>query len=191
MADIGHLGGLAPVKPLDLENYADNKGFQTPEAGVYELQVRDSFPSEAYGKSKADALQVTLDPTIVGPTNAGFKLRFAKVSAKQFERAGKTVSQLGDFLRAVGVSGTYNDPQEQANAAEQTANRTFKAYLDWEVNKDGFEVKGMRNFPKNENGNGGYRPWVEHPTLKGTDGEPLRLRANIVITRFIPAGEER
>lgn len=192
MADISTLSGLAPVEQLDFENYAVNqprKSFQLPKRGVYTLRAPESFPSEAFGVSKAGALTIQIDPTIVGPSNEGYQLKFIKVSAKVYKRNGQNVSQLGDYLLACGVTGDFKSPQDLADAAEATANLTYQAELDWRAYKDNgaVNIEGMTNFPKLEDGT--YQGWVEHPSAKEErNGEqvPVRVYANLFIRNFIP-----
>ena len=193
MADISQLGALNPVEPLDLDMYADAKpsgGFRLPPKGEYVVRAPETFPKEAFGRANSGALSAQVDPTIVGPTNEGFQIRFQKISAKQYQRNGKLVSQFGDYLRACGFRGKLANEQEQADAIEQTANRTYRVFGDWKAyHKDTqYSVKGMERFTSD--GNGGYLPYVEHPTAKDENGKPLRLRANFEIVRFIPADEE-
>jgi hypothetical protein len=196
MADISRLGQLNTSAPLDLEIYADVKtGFQLPEAGRYTVRAPESFPDTAFGATKAGFLSAQIDPTIVGPTNEGFQIRFTKVSAKTYKRSGADVSQLGDYLRACGMRvQVTGDPQSLADAVERTANAVYQVDVDWRAyNKNtGFTVEGMKNFPprRDKDGNviGGYQSWVEDPTEKGEDGKPLRLRANLQVDRYIPAG---
>lgn len=193
MADISSLGGLAPVDTLDGDTYkTQSVGFTMPKAGRYTLRSPESFPATAFGKTQAGNLSIQIDPTIVGPTSEGLTVRFTKISAKVFERGpGNKVSQVGDYLKAVGYQGNVpGDPQEIANLVEQTAGAQYEAVLEWEArhSASGFKVKGMRNFPSD--GNGGYQSWVNHPTETTLDGEgkqvPLRLRANLVVDRYIP-----
>ena len=186
IADISSLGGLRPVEPLDLENYADNKDYcPIPKAGRYTVQAPPSF---AFGRTNAGSLSAQVDPVIIGPTSEGFQLRFIKVSAKPYKRDGVTVSQLGDYLRATGFRGRLTDEQEQADAVEQTANRIYQVDVDWRAyNKDTkYALEGMERFPSD--GNGGHLPWTTDPNQKDENGEPVRLRANLAVTRFIPAG---
>jgi hypothetical protein len=101
-------------------------------------------------------------------------------------------SQLGDYLKACGVTGRVSgNPQELADAAEQTAGQVYEAVLDWRLyakgaNADGTDliIDGMENFPKDEQGN--YVPFINHPTMTNEDGSPKRLWANLTINRFIP-----
>lgn len=187
MADISHLGGLQPVEALDLTNYAENRRqtFQLPGKGRYTLQAPESFPAEAFGRSKKGALSVQIDPTIVGPTNAGFTVKRQKIYASTWQRDGKTVSQIGDYLIANGIRTVLNDEQELANAVESTAGKIYEADLDWRASRGGFEVKGMENFPKLSNGT--YQSWVTHPTEKDENGNAVRVLAYLEVVRFHPA----
>lgn len=191
MADLSHLGGLNPVEALDLENYADNKEstFRLPAKGRYTLRAPETFPPAAFGRTNAGSLSIQIDPTIVGPENAGFTVRFTKVSAKPFKRDGKTVSQVGDYLRAVGFKGLLSDEQSIADAVECSAGAIYEAKLDWRAynGKTGFSLQGMERFPKLANGT--YQSWVEDPTAKDENGNPVRVRANLIVDRFIPQGE--
>lgn len=195
LADISQLGELLPTSTLSGDTYkTQSTGFQLPKAGRYTLRSPESFPATSFGKTQASNLSVTLDPTIVGPSNENFKPRYIKVSAKLYERpkgSGNLVSQVGDYLKSVGYTGNIpGDPQELANIVEQTAGAEYEAILDWEASHraSGFKVKGMRNFPLDASGQ--PQSWVKHPTEtvmndKG-EKEPLKLRANIVVDRFIP-----
>jgi hypothetical protein len=188
IADISALGGIQAVEPLDLENYADNKGaFELPKKGRYTVQAPEAFPAEAFGRTKAGALSAQVDPTIVGPTNEGFQLRFTKVSAKQFQRGGVKVSQLGDYLRACGVRGTLNDEQEQADAVEATANLNYTVDVDWRAynSNNGFSVEGMGQFPTD--GNGGHLQYYLDESDPDENGDPRRLPARVFVARYIAA----
>jgi len=192
MADISALGNLATNEPLDMDEYQLSgapKPF--PKKGRYTLRVRESFPAEAFGRSAAGALTVQIDPTIVGPTNDGFQLRFTRVSTKVYERGGVKVSQFSDFLKACGQTGKLSgDAQQNANTAEQTANLTFDAYLDWRLYAAGegeggspLVIDGMENFPKNDKGE--PIPYIQSKTKLDDNGNPQVLRANLQIKRFI------
>lgn len=192
MPDLSHLGDLQPVEPLDLENYADQKEstFQLPRAGRYTVQAPSEFQSTDFSRTKkTKAISAQIDPTIVGPTNEGFQIRFVKVSATPFKRDGQTVSQLGDYLRATGFSGQIKTEADLITAVEGTAGAVYTVDIDWRAysNKGGtpFIVEGMRNFPKDRNGE--YQSWVNHPTEKDPEtGEPLKVRAQLVVDRYIP-----
>jgi len=192
MIDISALGGLRPVEPLDLDEYVDSReSFPLPPKGRYTVQAPPEFPAEAWGRSKANALTVLLNPTIVGGEFDGTRIPFMRVSAKQYERGGVKVSQLGDYLRACGIRGRLSDEQAQADAVDQTVNLLYEMDIDWRAyNKgDKYQVEGMERFPMN--GDGTRQQWIEHPSEKDLDtGEPLRLRANVFVRRFVPKPKE-
>lgn len=194
MADISQLGSLLPSEALDLDTYADRSaGAGFPRKGTYTLRAPESFPAAAFGRTQAGNLSVQIDPTIVGPTHEGTQIRFQRVSAKTYQRSGKSVSQLGDYLRACGMRGAIPaDAQAQADAAERTANLTYQARIDWRLYAKGhgeggsvLEIKGMENFPSD--GNGGFKPFVQSKTQVDDKGEPQMLRANLEIVGFVPA----
>jgi len=171
-----------------MEAYAEVKAstFRLPEAGIYTVQAPDSFPQAAYSRTKKGALSISVDPTILAPTNEGFTLRFTKVSATVFKRDGKNASQVGDYLKACGITGSYSSEQELADAVEQTAGKVYQVKLDWRAyNKNtGFSLQGMNRFPKNEDGT--HQSWVEDPSDKDPQtGKPVRVRANIQVDRYI------
>jgi hypothetical protein len=193
---LSHLGGLNAVEALDLNSYAENKKapFRLPAKGTYTLRAPESFPTEAITRTKAGALQFQIDPTVVGPADEGYTVRFSKISAKTFERSGQQVSQVGDYLRACGFRGLLTDEQAIADAVETTAGATYEAKLDWSAynKRTGWRLDGMEKFPKNEDGT--YQPWVIDPLEVGkTDdqGRQLRVFANVVIPfgGFIPQAD--
>src|SRR5882672_11464476 len=103
MADLSALGNLNSAEPLDLPQYRDAQEFKLPKAGRYTVQAPDTFPPTAFGKSQAGYLTAQVDPTIVGPTNEGYTIRFTRVSAKTWQdKSGLQISQLGRYLRATG-----------------------------------------------------------------------------------------
>jgi len=190
MADISSLSGLNSAEPLDLDIYTDAKeGFQLPKKGRYVVRAPESFDASAFGATKAGFLKATVDPTVVGPTAEGFKLRFTSVSAKPFQRGKTMVSQLGDYLRACGVRGQIpGDPQGMADAVERTAGATYQVDLDWRAyNKNtGYAVNGMDNFPKDANGEP-LSYVIDEEDIDPDTNEPRRLRANLQVVRYVPA----
>lgn len=190
MADISALGQLQASEPLDIDLYVEsNQKRSFPNKGRYTLRAPEQF---TFGKTAAGNLSAQVDPTIVGPTNEGFALKFQRVSAKVFKtKAGLPTSQVGQYLASTGRKGSVgSEPQELADAVEQTANLTYEAYLDWRLyakghGQDGqpLVIEGMENFPSD--GNGGYRPYIDSPTQKDENGKPVRLWANLYISRYI------
>ena len=188
MPDISGLGTLQTTEPLDLPQYKQTQEFRLPRKGRYILRSPESFPATAFGATREGYLSAQIDPTIVGPTNEGFKVRFTYLSAKQYRQSGQMVSQIGLYLKACGInSRVEGTPQEQADAIEKTAGSTFRADLDWvaENRATGFKLRGMENFPKLESGD--YQSWVEDPNEKNEDGTSKRLRANLVVSRYVAA----
>lgn len=199
MADLSTLGPLNEVQQLDGDNYADNKEktFRLAPKGVYTLRAPESFPQAAFGRTKNGDLSIQIDPTIVGPTNEGYTIRFQKVSAKTFDRDGKPASQVADYLRACGWRGRITDPQSIADAVESTAGTTYQAKLDWRAynKRTGFSLQGMERFPKLADGS--YQSYVIDPMEVDTKasaeagrqvgkkdpetGKELRVYANIEI----------
>lgn len=197
MADLSHLGGLKEVEQLDLDNtypVAKESTFSLPPKGEYILRSPDTFPQAAFGTTKNGDLSVQIDPTIVGPDHEGFTVKFVKVSAKTFERSGKKVSQVGDYLTSLGFRGVISDNEQIGQAIDATAGHTYKAKLDWRgYNKrTGWSVEGMERFPKLEDGT--YQSWTIDPSEVGKvdeNGRQLRVLANLIIPfgGFIPASE--
>lgn len=194
MADISGLGSLQPVEQLDLGNYAENKpkSFQLAPKGRYTLQAPASFPTEAYTRSKSGALNIQIDPKIVGGPADGTVVKFQRISAATWKRDGKAVSKVGDYLKAIGSNATLTNEQDIADAVEATANLTYDAILDWKAGGYGkaIDVEGMEKFPKNEDGS--YQSWIEHPTetitLNNGTVAPKRVFANLYVRDFVPQG---
>lgn len=186
MADISQLGNLNSAEPIDLDMYPEAKESPSlPRAGRYTARAPESF---AFAATKTNFLSAEVNPTIVGPTNEGYTIKYTRVSAKPFERDGKPLSQLGLYLKACGLSGTVAvTPQEQANAVEQTANRVYQIDVDWKAyNKNtGLTVEGMKNFPANGSADT-HQPWVEDKNDPDENGKPRRVWANLQVKRFLP-----
>lgn len=186
MADLSHLGGLREMEQLDLENYAPVKQstFRLAPKGTYTVQAPDSFPDSAFGRTKAGALSVQIDPTIVGPTHEGTVLRYTTISNKIFDRNGKKASQVGDYLAACGFRGVLKTEEDVVAAIESTAGTTYEVKVDWRAynKRTGYAVEGMEKFDKNEDGT--YQSWLTDPSEVGkTDdqGRQLRVFANLTI----------
>jgi hypothetical protein len=193
-ADISALGTLNNSQPLDLDIYKPAQEFRLPPAGRYIVRAPERFESTSFGKSNSGYLKAQVDPTIIGTvdggtTGQGMQVRYVNVSAKSWtNKQGESESQLGRYLRAAGFKGAIpGDPQSQADAVEQTANRQYTVYLDWRArnNRTGFTVEGMSNFPKLADGT--HQSWIQDPEEKDEKGNPVRLRANLTVTRFFAA----
>lgn len=189
MANISQLGNLNTSETLDESTYAAASGstFRLPRKGKYTVQAPE-IGDTAFGASKAGYLTAQIDPIIVGPEGEGLQIRYTRVSAKTFDRGKGKASQMGDYLRSCGVTTIPGDPQALADAVQATSGRTYEVMLDWRVfNKNtGLTIEGMENFPKDADGN--PLPYVtDEKDINPETGEPKRLRANLVVTRFLPA----
>jgi hypothetical protein len=201
MANISHLGTLAESQPLDLSQYAGQRasgtGFRAiPPPGRYTVRAPESFPDTAFSASKAGALLTQIDPTIVGGEHDGYQLRFVKVSAKVFMRTVKEngvetkvpASQVADYLKACGLNSTVSAlPSEVANQIEQTAGMLYEVETDWKVwdkiSQTEYTLReNADRFVKDEAGN--PQPFI---IVKDADGNDMRLRANVEVTKFIAA----
>lgn len=195
MASIGNFN-IEPTETVDIASAYPAKaaGRRFPNKGWYTLRTTDAFTSESFVPNKANtALTFQIDPVVVAPTNEGYQLKFnsGRISAKTYQRTDRktnksnTVSQLSDFLKAIGYSGTVPaDAQSQADLVEQQAGKTFDALLDWRAyNPDTkAEIVGMENFPSD--GNGGYLPYVLSDTQTDDEGNPKKIWANLEIRSF-------
>lgn len=185
-ADISNLTNLQSAEPLDWENYADAKEAPPPPPkGRYVVRSAEKI---TFGATQAGFLSAQIDPTVVGPSNEGYKFNFTKVSGKPFKRGAATVSQMGDYLRAAGSPARPRTPQEQADAVEATAGATLQVDVDWEAYCKGckYTLKGMEKFPKLPSG--GHDQWVTCPNCKDESGSPVNLRARSKVDRFVAAG---
>lgn len=184
---IAELGALQHTEPVDLSELAP-KGPAFPRKGRYTLRVPEELnPDFTFGATKAGYLSASIDPTIVGPTNEGYTVRYVKMSAKTFTQDEKLTSQMGQYLAACGDKRTLDgDPQTAVNAVLETAGKEFPAILDWRAynKRTGEAVEGMENFPSD--GQGGYLPWITDEQDLDEKGRPRRIRANIIVKRFLP-----
>lgn len=209
MASISHLGNLQPSEPIDLSTYTGEKAsgtssFRMPTPGRYTVRAPESFPDTAFSASKAGALLAQIDPTIVGGEHDGFQIRFVKVSAKTWDRTRKvagvetkeTASQLANYLKACGRTGAMpTEPQDQANAVEQTAGQLYEVETDWKIwdsaSQQEFTLsKNPDVFARGENGE--ILPYMvvrdnDGQVVLDENGREKRLRANLTISRFIAA----
>lgn len=194
-ANIGNFN-IEPTQPVDISSTYPAQARPArrfPNKGWYTLRTSTEFTPESFAPNKAGtALTFQIDPTIVGPTNEGYQLKFnsGRISAKTYQRTDKsgqtrTVSQLSDYLKAAGYTGTVpGDAQEQANLVESMAGKTFDALLDWRAYdpSTGTETSGMENFPSD--GQGGHVPYLLSETQTDEQGNPKKIWANLEIVRF-------
>lgn len=145
------------LEVADDSQYADAQEFPPPiPEGVYMFtQGKPSF--EATG---AGFLSATMDQVVAGGEEDGKKIMFDRVSNKPFERQGVRVSMMKDHLRALGDRSTYRSHGEYAEAIAAGEGKPFQAAVTWEGycghkgtpqevqnSKDGYSVKGAKNFP--------------------------------------------
>ena len=190
--DISSLGAQT-TQPLDLSIYPEaRKRSGLPRAGTYTVQAPEVFTEESFRTAASSGnLSARVDPTIVGPSNEGYNIRYVNVSATVYQtRDGKDTSQIGQYLQAFGVKEELTgDPQQAANLVTETAGKTAQVYADWvaEHRPTGYKLRGMKNFPTDAAG--APQSCVEHPdeTVVDAEGNRLRLRANLEVRRWIPA----
>jgi len=151
-------------------------GKAIPPAGTYQGAAPSTFDYQ----DKDGKLVVLMDPiTILGPTNAGYALRFTRVSTKKY--SNRNASPAGDYLKAQGVPSQPRTNQDYVDAVESTAGRPFQFDLDWEAwDKETQETlaKGMDAFP--DNATGGKQPFI-------VTADGRKVWANARIKRFRPA----
>lgn len=199
MASISELNNVAPTEPVDLGEIAPARKPRFPRQGIYTFRVPDNLdPAFTFGTTQAGYRSVEIDPTIVGPENAGYQVRFQKLSAKTFKETDKntgavrTTSQVARFLAACGVQGTLATDDDLINAVMSTQGKEFRAVLDWRAynKRTGQEVEGMKNFPTFANGD--PQPWIEDPDdlVESTKNPgtmiPKRYSARAFISRYLP-----
>lgn len=168
--------------------------FRLPPSGTYTVQAPSEFTQTAFGRTKGGALSADISPTILGGPFDGMALKFQKVSATVFDRKNGSstskASQIGDYLRANGVRGTFTSEQQLADAVESTAGRTYQVKLDWKGynSGSGYSIEGMTKFPKGADGE--YQSWIADPTAKDPEtGNPIRVRARLFISKYLSATE--
>ena len=208
--DISALGQVSPSQPLDLSDYptsalpqssTDSKPkFTVAPAGEYVMRAPEQF---VFSKAQSSGnLMARIDSTVVGPTNEGAQVKFARVSTTVFDRevdgVTKKASLAADFVRSVQVAngetpvefpgvGEDGNAQAQAEAIASCAGKTYRARLNWEAEDrkydTGMKVRGMTKFPKLEDGT--YQPYIELAGKLDGKGRPARIWANLYIQNFI------
>ncbi len=193
MSSISELGALMQAEPVDMSELAP-KGPAFPRKGRYTLRVPETLdPDFTFGSTQAGYLKATIDPTIVGPSNEGYTVRFVRLSAKVYnekfgESGTRKTSQIANFLASTGDKSTLTgDPDQAVALVLGTAGKEFAAQLDWSAynKRTGVSVEGMENFPSD--GQGGHLPWILDEGDLDDKGKPKRIRANIYVRRFYAA----
>jgi hypothetical protein len=150
-------------------------------------------PAFTFGSTQAGYLSATIDPTIVGPSNEGYTVRYVKLSAKTYnekfgEDGTRVTSQIANFLASTGDKRTLSgDPTQATAAILEAAGKECTALLDWRAynKRTGEATEGMEKFPSD--GQGGYLPWIVDEEDLDEKGRPKRIRANIFVKRFYAA----
>lgn len=191
MANISNLN-IAKQEDLNLDDYKlSGEGRPFPPAGTYTLCTPSRLPEDAFAANAAGtALTARIDPTLVDGPAAGRELKYIKVSAKTWtDKNQKKRSQLGDYLKACGITGVVpGDPEKQADLVEQTCGLQYQARIDWRLygkRGDGsiVELEGMKNFPVKEDGT--HVPFIELEGETDNTGKPRRIWANLFIKDFV------
>ena len=216
-ADISALGQMTPSQPLNLSDYPSSAlpqssteskpKFSVAPAGEYVMRAPEQF---IFSKAQSSGnLMARIDSTVVGPTNEGAQVKFARVSTTIFPREVNGVTQeaslAADFVRAVQVAngetptefpgvGADGNAQAQADAIAACAGKSYRARLNWEAEDrkygTGTKVRGMTKFPlaKDAEGNaipGTYQPYIELAGKLDDKGRPARIWANLYIQSFV------
>lgn len=178
MPDISQLNLNEPdqVDWAAYQTASAGSGKPLPPAGTY-TGVAEKFEYQ----SKDGKLVVLADPIkIVAPTNAGYDLRFTRISSKKY--SNRNASPLGDYLKAQASLAQPRSNQDYVDAVEQTVGRPFQFQLDWEAyDKETGETlaRTMADFP--DDGQGGKQRFITNPATGN------KVWANARIKRFLPA----
>lgn len=187
-SDIANMNQNPPTLDLGDEYPETRKRSEgLPVAGVYTFRVREDFPDEVFSETQKGDLRVTIAPTIADGPRQGYILKFLDLNNTAFARDGRQVSFLGDFLKACGCRSKLVGTDAIKTAVRSTAGQMFRGYLDWEAGRKGQEihVKGMKNFPQNADGT--YQSYVNHPSQRDAQGNPVKVWARLRITTFMEA----
>lgn len=197
MASISELS-VMPTEAVDLGEIAPQRKPRFPRKGIYTFKVPQLVPEFTFGTTQAGYRSVEINPTVVGPENSGYEVRYQKLSAKTFKETDKntkqvrTTSQVARYLAACGVTGTLATDDDLISAVMSTEGSEFRGILDWRAynKRTGEEVEGMDNFPKFPDGQ--PQPWIEDPEdmVESTKNPgtmiPRRYPARAFIARYLP-----
>jgi len=186
--------------------YADGGAPNLLPEGTYDLYIRSFEPIMDRVDTKLFK-GFNLQCEVVEGEYAGRGTGRLSIWATPYPRNGITVSQLGDFIRALDSTAEWKTPADAARIIQMAIERKmqFRVKLGWEafdqtaydekggrslVNKSPEQkqlrklctVKGMVNFPDNPDGS--YRPEIE------TEGGEI-IEARLSINNFISSHRRR
>jgi len=176
---------LTEPAQVDWANYGKS-GYQPPPPAldangkpiVYQGKAvvsQDEEP-DTFGDDGGVYLQFKLDPlTIIGPTNAGYEIKFTRASVRPYTvlgADGKRVpkkgnpNKLADYLKAAGATAKPQLNSEYIAAVNLVKSKPFSFVVDWEArNSDtGEKIKGYNAFPDDP-----QRPGQKKSILKAGD----------------------
>lgn len=196
MADVAMLA-LCEPEQIDFDNYQDggeSKSFAPPVEGRYTAKApifKDDgtnviSPTNDFGTTQANRMKVRIDP--IEMVGVDYKLKFHSLSIKKY--ANREGNQILDFLRACGIPVRPKTNQEYREAVKMASGRPFQFGLVWEAwNRDtGETLKGMANFPDDEQNPTKKQPWIADPSGAEDDkGRPKRIWANGKVKYYISA----
>lgn len=153
----------------------------------YFAQLPNSIPEEAFKKTQAGNLMVTLDPVTLVNNGAGvdgYKVRFARASAKKYtNRDGKEIeaSQMGNLLMATGAAKSLNpQTEDQYKAAVQaSAGAIIPVFLEWSAYDNQAKVEVVSKYDQFEGA-----PGAKSPVVPAPDGQ-RKLVARAEIKSFL------
>jgi hypothetical protein len=158
------------------------KSYAPPPEGKY-WGTLPIITDEAFGKTQANFLKVTIDPiTIVNPNGPGdgYTVRFTHLSAKKY--SNRNTSQVIDFLRACGIGFVPKDAEEAKEVIKALSGKSVQFALQWEAwDKDAdVTVTGEDKFPLNDDGT--RQSWIPSQV-----DETKKVYANGKVRYFISA----
>lgn len=178
---------------IDWDNYNPGSKYQAPPPALgpdnkpiqYFVQLKGKYEeAKDFGTTDEGLRSYQIGPlTVVKSGSAdGYKINYAYVSTKQFEKDGKKLnaSTVGNLLKSAGINNKPQKNAEYDQAVRATAGRVVPVTLDWEArNKDtGEKVSGYLAFPLDPD-----RPGQRKAILKAGDV------VNILDAKGMPTGQ--
>lgn len=188
---------------IDWDNYNPGSKYQAPPPVIgpdgkpiqYYVQIKPKFDGtlaptglmegKDFGVTDDGDRSYQVGPlTVVKSGSAdGYKINFAYVSTKQFEKDGKKLnaSTVGNYLKSAGINSKPQKNAEYDKAVLASAGRVVPVTIDWEArNKDtGEKVSGYLAFPMDPD-----RPGQRKAILKAGD------KVNVLDAKGQPTGEQ-